>query len=101
MPEVLEFHRLAGEVDYTLRVVVPDMQAYDSFYKRLIEAMPVKNVTSRFSMECIKSTTVLPIPALASGPVQGDDFGPPRGGAGRAPSPKRSKTAKPSQFTAV
>lgn len=65
MPEVLEFHRMAGEVDYMLRVVVPDMQAYDRFYKRLIEAAPLKNVTSRFSMEQIKSSTVLPIPTSA------------------------------------
>lgn len=59
MPEVLEFHRMAGDVDYMLRVVVADMQAYDAFYKRLIEALPLKNVTSRFAMERIKSTTVL------------------------------------------
>jgi Lrp/AsnC family transcriptional regulator len=62
MPEVMEFHRMAGDVDYMLRVVVPDMQAYDGFYKRLIGTVPLKNVTSRFSMETIKSTTALPIP---------------------------------------
>lgn len=65
MPEVLELHRMAGEVDYMLRVAVADMQAYDGFYRRLIEAIPLKNVTSRFSMERIKSTTVLPIPTTA------------------------------------
>jgi Lrp/AsnC family transcriptional regulator len=59
MPEVLEFHRMAGDVDYMLRVVVADMAAYDAFYKRLIAALPLKNVTSRFAMERIKSTTVL------------------------------------------
>ncbi|HEY8564493.1 MAG TPA: Lrp/AsnC family transcriptional regulator [Beijerinckiaceae bacterium] len=63
MPEVLEFYRMAGDVDYMLRVVVPDMQAYDRFYKRLIEALPLKNVTSRFAMERVKSTTALPIAA--------------------------------------
>ena len=63
MPEVLEFFRMAGDVDYLLRVVVPDMQSYDAFYKRLISAIPLKNVTSRFAMEKIKSTTALPIPA--------------------------------------
>jgi Lrp/AsnC family transcriptional regulator, cysteine-sensing transcriptional activator len=61
MPEVLEFHRMAGEVDYLLKVVVPDMRAYDAFYKRLIEATPLTEVTSRFSMETIKATTALPI----------------------------------------
>jgi Lrp/AsnC family transcriptional regulator len=62
MPEVLEFYRMAGDIDYMLRVVVPDMATYDSFYKRLIAAVPLKNVTSRFAMEKIKSTTSLPIP---------------------------------------
>jgi Lrp/AsnC family transcriptional regulator len=62
MPEVMEFYRMAGDVDYMLRVVVQDMQAYDAFYKRLIAASPLKNVTSRFAMEKIKSTTSLPIP---------------------------------------
>ena len=61
MPEVMEFHRMAGDVDYMLRVVVTDMQSYDAFYKRLIAAVTLKNVTSRFAMEKIKSTTVLPI----------------------------------------
>lgn len=62
MPEVMEFHRMAGDVDYMLRVVVADMQSYDAFYKKLIASVPLKNVTSRFAMERIKSTTVLPIP---------------------------------------
>jgi Lrp/AsnC family transcriptional regulator len=61
MPEVMEFYRMAGDVDYMLRVVVPDIQGYDAFYKRLIAAIPLKNVTSRFAMEKIKSTTALPI----------------------------------------
>jgi Lrp/AsnC family transcriptional regulator len=50
---------MAGDVDYLLRVVVRDMKEYDRFYKRLIAAAPLKNVTSRFAMEQIKSTTVL------------------------------------------
>ena len=62
MPEVMEFYRMAGDVDYMLRVVVPDIQGYDTFYKRLIAAVPLKNVTSRFAMEKIKATTALPIP---------------------------------------
>lgn len=61
MPEVMEFYRMAGDVDYMLRVVVPDIQGYDAFYKRLIAAVPLKNVTSRFAMEKIKSTTALPV----------------------------------------
>lgn len=61
MPEVMEFYRMAGDVDYVLRVVVPDMQSYDTFYKKLIATVPLKNVTSRFAMERIKSTTALPI----------------------------------------
>jgi Lrp/AsnC family transcriptional regulator len=62
MPEVMEFYRMAGDVDYMLRVVVSDMAAYDGFYKRLIETIPLKNVTSRFAMERIKQTTALPVP---------------------------------------
>jgi Lrp/AsnC family transcriptional regulator len=61
MPEVMEFYRMAGDVDYMLRVVVQDMQSYDMFYKKLIATVPLKNVTSRFAMERIKSTTALPI----------------------------------------
>ena len=61
MPEVMEFHRMAGDVDYMLRVVVADIQGYDTFYKKLIATVPLKNVTSRFAMERIKSTTALPI----------------------------------------
>ena len=68
MPEVMEFYRMAGDVDYMLRVVVQDMQSYDTFYKKLIETVPLKNVTSRFAMERIKQTTALPIvePAKAA-----------------------------------
>jgi Lrp/AsnC family transcriptional regulator len=61
MPEVMEFYRMAGDVDYMLRVVVPDIAGYDAFYKKLIGTVPLKNVTSRFAMEKIKSTTALPI----------------------------------------
>ncbi|HPG03329.1 MAG TPA: Lrp/AsnC ligand binding domain-containing protein, partial [Rhodoblastus sp.] len=59
--EVMEFYRMAGDVDYMLRVVVADMTAYDAFYKRLIGTIPLKNVTSRFAMERIKSTTAYQI----------------------------------------
>jgi Lrp/AsnC family transcriptional regulator len=56
MPEVMEFYRMAGDVDYMLRVAVPDMAAYDSFYQGLVEAVPLKSVTSRFAMQRVKST---------------------------------------------
>ena len=64
MPEVMEFYRMAGDVDYMLRVVVADMQSYDVFYKKLISAVALKNVTSRFAMEKIKSVTALPVPPM-------------------------------------
>jgi Lrp/AsnC family transcriptional regulator len=61
MPEVTDLYRMAGDVDYLMRVVVPDVTAFDAFYKRLIAAVPLKGVTSRFAMERIKSTTALPL----------------------------------------
>jgi Lrp/AsnC family transcriptional regulator len=61
MPEVMDLYRMAGDVDYMMRVVVADMAAYDAFYKRLIEAVPLQNVTSRFAMERIKSETAYAI----------------------------------------
>ena len=61
MPEVMEFYRMAGDVDYMLRVAVASIQDYDTFYKKLIASIPLKNVTSRFAMERIKQTTALPI----------------------------------------
>src|SRR3954465_3197034 len=66
MPEVMEFYRMAGDVDYMLRVVVPDIAGYDSFYKKLIGTVTLKNVTSRFAMEKLKSTPSLPIPCPAA-----------------------------------
>jgi Lrp/AsnC family transcriptional regulator len=61
MPEIMEAYRMAGEVDYMLRVAVADMAEYDVFYKRLIAAVPLKNVTSRFAMERLKHTTAYPL----------------------------------------
>src|SRR4029079_13518030 len=61
MPEGMEFYRMAADVYYMWRVVVPDIAGYDAFYKKLIATVPLKNVTSRFAMERIKSTTALPI----------------------------------------
>ena len=61
MPEVMDLYRMAGDVDYMLRVVVADMATYNTFYKRLTTAIPLKTVTSRFAMEAVKSTTAYPI----------------------------------------
>jgi Lrp/AsnC family transcriptional regulator len=66
LPEVMDVYRMAGDVDYMLRVVVPDMPAFDAFYKRLVSAFPLKNVTSRFAMERLKSTTALPLETVAT-----------------------------------
>ncbi|CUB00579.1 Lrp/AsnC family transcriptional regulator [Pannonibacter indicus] len=61
MPEVMEIHRMAGDAGYLLRGAVEDMAAFDAFYKRLTESVPLKNVTSRFAMERIKATTAYPV----------------------------------------
>lgn len=60
-PEVVDFYRMSGEIDYLLRVVVPDIAAYDRFYKKLIERIEIRDVSSVFAMEQIKSTTELPL----------------------------------------
>src|SRR3954453_13018165 len=60
-PEVLEVHRMAGDTDYLLRVAVSDMAAFDTFYRELIAAVPLKNVSSHFAMERVKSTTAYPV----------------------------------------
>lgn len=60
-PEVLEAHRLAGDIDYILKVRVKNARAYDSFYQALISEVRIHNVTALLSMEEIKSTTVLPV----------------------------------------
>ena len=59
--EVVEFYRMSGEVDYLLQVVVPDMAAYDRFYKDLIAEVRLTDVSSSFAMEEIKYTTALPL----------------------------------------
>ena len=60
MPEIVDAWRMSGDVDYLMHVVVPDIAAYDEFYRRLIAAVPLRNVTSRFSMERLKAAA-LPI----------------------------------------
>jgi len=64
MPEVQEFHRMSGDVDYLLKVVTTDIDGYDRFYKRLIRTAQLSGVSSAFSMEQIKSTTALPLELL-------------------------------------
>jgi len=59
--EVVEFYRMSGDIDYLLRVVVPDIAGYDAVYKRLIKAADLADVSSSFAMEQIKSTTALPL----------------------------------------
>jgi Lrp/AsnC family transcriptional regulator len=61
MPEVQEFHRMSGDVDYLLKVVTSDIDGYDAFYKKLIRTAQLSGVSSAFSMEQIKSTTALPL----------------------------------------
>ena len=61
IPEVVEFYRMSGDVDYLLRVVVPDIQRYDRVYKELIRGTDLFDVSSSFAMEQIKFTTVLPM----------------------------------------
>ena len=61
IPEVVEFYRMSGEVDYLLRVVVPDIAAYDAVYKRLIRDVALSDVSSSFAMEQLKYTTALPL----------------------------------------
>ncbi len=61
LPEVQEFHRMSGDVDYLLKVVAPSIEGYDRFYKKLISLVDLAGVSSAFSMEQIKSTTALPL----------------------------------------
>ncbi|MBP6736316.1 MAG: Lrp/AsnC family transcriptional regulator [Rhodobacteraceae bacterium] len=61
LPQILEVYRTAGQVDYLLRIAVPDMPAFDLFYKQLTDAVAIKNVTSHFALERIKFTTAYPV----------------------------------------
>ena len=63
-PEVVELYRMSGDVDYLMRVVVPDIQAYDAFYQRLINRIDISDVSSSFAMEQMKYTTQLPLDYL-------------------------------------
>jgi len=61
MPEVVEFYRMSGEIDYLLKVVVPDIQGFDMVYKKLIQVVELFDVSSSFAMEELKYTTALPL----------------------------------------
>lgn len=61
MPEVVELYRLSGDIDYLMRVVVPDMAEFDEFYKKLINDVRLSDVSSSFAMERIKYTTAIPL----------------------------------------
>jgi Lrp/AsnC family transcriptional regulator len=63
-PSIVEVHRMAGDVDYLLKVVVADMAAYDAFYLDLTQRIRCRNVTSKFSMERLKATSLLPIDTM-------------------------------------
>ena len=61
IPEIMEIYRMSGEVDYLLRVVVPDIAAFDNLYKKIIDRIALSNVTSSFAIEQMKYTTALPV----------------------------------------
>lgn len=65
IPEIVEFYRMSGDIDYLLRVVVPDVSAYDAVYKRLVKNIELSGVSSSFAMEQIKCTTALPLSYVA------------------------------------
>ena len=72
LPEVLEFHRMSGDIDYLVKVVTTDIDGYDRFYKRLIKVAQLTGVSSAFSMEQIKCSTALPLELISHGlPAQG------------------------------
>jgi Lrp/AsnC family transcriptional regulator, cysteine-sensing transcriptional activator len=64
IPEVTEIHRMSGDVDYLIRIVVPDIDTYDVVYKRLISAVEFQDVSASFALETIKHTTALPLSYL-------------------------------------
>lgn len=61
LPEVMEVYRMAGEVDYLLKIAVPNIAAYDAFYRAITAAVPLKTITSMIAMETVKHTTAFPL----------------------------------------
>ncbi len=70
MPNVMEVHRMSGEIDYLMRSVVPDMSSYDTMYLDMIENVDLSDVSSSFSMETIKYSTALPLDYLGTGSAE-------------------------------
>ena len=64
IPEIVEFYRMTGEVDYLLKVKVADIAGYDRVYKQLIRTAPLSDVSGAFAMEELKHTTAIPLPQL-------------------------------------
>ncbi len=67
IPEIVEFYRMSGDIDYLLRIVVPDIAGYDAVYKKLISAIELDDVSSSFALEQIKFTTALPLHYASQG----------------------------------
>ena len=65
MPEVMEVYRMAGEVDYLLKIAVANIAAYDAFYRTITAAVPLKTITSMIAMETVKRTTAFPLTGAA------------------------------------
>lgn len=65
IPEIVEFYRMSGDVDYILKVVVPSVEAFDKVYKDLISKVDIFEVSSHFAMEELKNTSVLPLNYIA------------------------------------
>jgi len=61
IPEIVEVYRTSGQIDYMLRILVPDIEAYDRVYRKLVAAIELYDVSATFAMEVLKSTTVLPV----------------------------------------
>jgi Lrp/AsnC family transcriptional regulator len=67
IPEIMEIHRMSGDVDYLLRIVVPDISGYDAVYKRMTAAADLADVSASFVLETLHSTTALPLNYAAGG----------------------------------
>ncbi|WP_395401017.1 Lrp/AsnC family transcriptional regulator [Pseudoduganella sp. UC29_106] len=61
IPEIIEIYRMSGDIDYMLKVMVPDIRGYDEVYKKLIKVVDLFDVSSSFAMEVVKHTTALPL----------------------------------------
>ena len=69
LPEIVDFYRMSGEIDYLLKAYVCDIAAYDALYKKLISRIDLNDVTSMFAMEELKSTTAIPLGFAATSPT--------------------------------